>query len=119
MKYIVKMCRMSDQKPVSKSFVVYADDEDEARCNAWDAYIEEKAFLQLIDEDDPAFVHVKPTADHQYDELYEFVLVDDQDNKIDVGETLMAWTDVEDYAREMAWDEIEDRLYADVTEMED
>ena len=45
--------------------------------------------------------------------MFQFLLIDNAGERIDLGEPITVWASDEGYAREYAWDTIEYLLYAD------
>ena len=118
MTYKMRLYRSRYDEPVCQAFEIEADNIEDAREAAWDEYIENYGHLVRIAEADPEYVPMKDNGEHEGEQLYEFVLTDENGRNVDLGIPVIAWANDEGSARESAWDMVEYMLYADAEDIE-
>ena len=118
MTYKMRLYRSRYDEPVCQAFEIEADNIEDAREAAWDEYIENYGHLVGITEADPEYVPMKDNGEHEGEQLYEFVLTDENGRNVDLGIPVIAWANDEGSARESAWDMVEYMLYADAEDIE-
>ena len=116
--YKMRLYRSRYDEPVCSTFEIQANSIEEAREAAWDEYIENYGHLIRITEADPEYVPMKDNGGHEGEQLYEFVLTDENGRNVDLGIPVIAWANDEGSARESAWDMVEYMLYADAEDIE-
>ena len=113
MNFKMRLYREKDDKPVCEPFDIYADDVEEARELAWDEYIGKYGLLLEINKDNAGHDLAEDDGTHGGRRMFQFLLIDNAGERIDLGEPITVWASDEGYAREYAWDTIEYLLYAD------